>query len=235
MGCAPLWRPSPGQCWHGGSKWTVFYFPARQLNHKKTSRYPSLMNSASYDNSPKPVSAGALYGRLVREAVAPYAISFAAATACMVAIAVSTAGLAWLMDPVVNRVFVEQRADLLWPVGLAVFATFAVKGAATYGQSVIMARAGQTILTDLQNRLFRHLLTMDLGFFAANRTGALISRLTTDINAMRIAVSTALTALGRETLSIILLVGVMFYQDWLLATIAFVAFPAAVFPVASLG
>ncbi|HCX14533.1 MAG TPA: ABC transporter permease [Rhodospirillaceae bacterium] len=186
------------------------------------------------DLSEKP-SASALYSRLVSEAVMPYVGRFGVAVLCMMAVALSTAALAWLMDPVVNQVFVEKRADLLWPVGLGVFATFAIKGLATYGQTVIMTRAGQSILTDLQNRLFRHLLSMDLSFFAANKTGTLISRLTTDINAMRIAVSTALTALGRETLSIILLVGVMFYQDWMLATIAFVAFPAAVFPITALG
>jgi subfamily B ATP-binding cassette protein MsbA len=153
----------------------------------------------------------------------------------MVVVAVSTAALAWLMDPVVNRVFVERRADLLWPVGLAVFASFAFKGAAAYGQTVLMTRLGQNVLLDFQNRLFRHLLQMDLGFFAANRTGTLISRLTTDIAAMRLAVSTALTGLGREVLSVILLVGVMFYQDWLLASIAFIVFPATVIPVAQLG
>jgi subfamily B ATP-binding cassette protein MsbA len=153
----------------------------------------------------------------------------------MVVVAVATAALAWLMDPVVNRVFVERRADLLWPVGLAVFASFAFKGAAAYGQTVLMTRLGQNVLTDFQNRLFRHLLRMDLGFFAANRTGTLISRLTTDIAAMRLAVSTALTGLGREVLSVILLVGVMFYQDWLLASIAFIAFPATVIPIAQLG
>jgi subfamily B ATP-binding cassette protein MsbA len=153
----------------------------------------------------------------------------------MVVVASSTAALAWLMDPVVNRVFVERRADLLWPVGLAVFASFALKGAAAYGQTVLMTRLGQTVLTDFQNRLFRHLLRMDLGFFAANRTGTLISRLTTDIAAMRLAVSTALTGLGREVLSVILLVGVMFYQDWLLASVAFITFPATVIPIAQLG
>src|SRR4051812_192787 len=153
----------------------------------------------------------------------------------MVAVAGSTAALAWLMDPVVSQVFVAKRAELLWPVGLAVFATFAVKGLATYAQTMIMTRVGQTVLTDLQNRLFRHLLTMDLPFFAQHRTGALVSRLTTDIAAMRLAVSTALTGLGRESLSIVLLVAVMFYQDWLLATVAFVAFPATVIPISRLG
>jgi len=185
--------------------------------------------------SESPLPTGVLYRRLLREAVAPYAGRFIMAGFCMVAVALSTAALAWLMDPVVNRVFVERRSDLLWPVGLAVFATFAVKGIGAYGQSVIMTRVGQSVLTDLQNRLFRHLLTLDLGFFAAHRTGTLISRLTTDIAAMRMAVSTALTGLGREALSIIFLVAVMFYQDWLLASIAFVAFPATVIPVAALG
>ncbi len=182
-----------------------------------------------------PVATAGLYRRLLREAVAPYAGRFALAGICMVAVALSTAALAWLMDPVVNRVFVERRADLLWPVGLAVFATFAVKGIGAYGQTVIMTRLGQTVLTDLQNRLFRHLLRMDLTFFAAHRTGTLISRLTTDIAAMRTAVSTALTGLGREALSIIFLVAVMFYQDWLLATVAFVVFPATVIPITTLG
>ena len=184
---------------------------------------------------PAPLPTGALYRRLLREAVAPYAGRFLLAGLCMVAVALSTAALAWLMDPVVNRVFVERRAELLWPVGLAVFATFAVKGLGAYGQTVIMTRVGQTVLTDLQNRLFRHLLHMDLTFFAAHRTGTLISRLTTDIAAMRMAVSTALTGLGRESLSIVFLVGVMFYQDWLLATVAFVAFPATVIPISTLG
>ncbi len=187
------------------------------------------------ETQPLPPSTASLYRRLLREAVTPYAGRFVLAGLCMLAVALSTAALAWLMDPVVNRVFVERRADLLWPVGLAVFATFAVKGIGAYGQTVIMTRIGQTVLTDLQNRLFRHLLRMDLAFFATHRTGALISRLTTDIAAMRIAVSTALTGLGREALSIIFLVAVMFYQDWLLATVAFVAFPATVIPIATLG
>jgi len=173
--------------------------------------------------------------RLIREAVVPYAGKFLLAALCMVTAATATAAQAWLMEPVVTRVFVDKRADLLWPVGLAVLASFAVRGFATYGQTILMIRTGQTILADLQNRLFAHILRMDLGFFANNRTGALVSRLTTDINAMRVAVSTALTGLGRETLSIVLLVGVMFYQDWLLASIAFVAFPATVIPISGLG
>ncbi len=176
-----------------------------------------------------------VWPRLARDAVLPYFGQFLLAGLCMILVAVSTAALAWLMNPVVDKVFVERRAELLWLVGGAVFACFAVKGVAAYGQTIIMTRVGQTILTDMQNRLFAHVLAMDLAFFATNKTGALISRLTTDINSMRQAVSTALTGLGREALSVIFLVGVMFIQDWILASIAFVVFPPSVIGVTGLG
>ncbi len=176
-----------------------------------------------------------LLKRLVREAVTPYSGRLALAVVSMVAVAATTAALAWLMDPVVNRVFVDRRADLLWPVGGAVLAVFVVKGLATYAQTVLMTSVGQSVLRDMQNRLFRHLMTQDLAFFQSQSTGSLMSRFTTDIGMMRQAVSTALTGLGKDSLSVLFLVGVMFYQDWLLATIAFVVFPATVIPITTLG
>jgi subfamily B ATP-binding cassette protein MsbA len=181
------------------------------------------------------VPPGSTASRLLRDAVLPNVGKFTLAGLCMVIVAVTTAALAWLMDPVVTGVFDEKRADLLWPVGGAVLTAFALKGVAAYAQTVIMTRAGQSILTDLQNRLFAHIMAMDLAFFAVNKTGALISRLTTDIAAMRQAVSSAVTAVGREALSVIFLIGVMFYQDWILASIAFVAFPPSVYLVTGLG
>ncbi|MDE0799881.1 MAG: ABC transporter transmembrane domain-containing protein [Rhodospirillaceae bacterium] len=178
---------------------------------------------------------GPLLRRLVREAVAPYGSRVALAAVFMVLVAATTAALAWLMDPVVNRVFVERRSDLLWSVGGAVFAAFMVKGMATYAQTVLMTGVGQSVLMDMQNRLFRHLMHQDLAFFQRQSTGGLMSRFTTDIGMMRQAVSTALTGLGKDSLSVIFLVGVMFYQDWLLATLAFVVFPATVIPITRLG
>lgn len=178
---------------------------------------------------------GPLLRRLVREAVAPYGSRVALAVVFMVLVAATTAALAWLMDPVVNRVFVERRSDLLWSVGGAVFAAFTIKGMATYAQTVLMTGVGQSVLMDMQNRLFRHLMHQDLAFFQRQSTGGLMSRFTTDIGMMRQAVSTALTGLGKDSLSVIFLVGVMFYQDWLLATVAFVVFPATVIPITRLG
>ena len=176
-----------------------------------------------------------LLKRLVKEAVAPYSTQLALAIFCMLIVAATTAGLAWLMDPVVNQVFVEKRSDLLWLIGGAVFAVFLTKGLATYCQTVIMAGVGQNVLMDMQKRLFAHLMTQDLLFFKTTSSGELMSRFSADITMMRQAVSTALTGIGKDFFSLIFLVIVMFFQDWLLALIAVFVFPATVVPITSLG
>ena len=98
-----------------------------------------------------------------------------------------------------------------------------------------MSFVGQRIITDTQHRLYAHLSTMELGFFHRMPTGNLISRFTIDINMMRAAVSNALTGIGKDFLTLICLVGVMFQQDWVLASIAFIIFPIAILPIARLG
>jgi len=177
----------------------------------------------------------ALMSRLVRESIRPYIGWIGAALLCMALVAAATAASAWLMKPVINDVFFEKNEQLLWLISGAVFVTFTIKGIANYGQSVLMSYVGQRIITDTQHRLYAHLTNMELGFFHDMPTGNLISRFTVDINMMRAAVSNALTGLGKDFLSLIGLVGVMFWQDWKLALLAFIVFPIAVIPIARLG
>ncbi len=176
-----------------------------------------------------------LVGRLLRESVSPYKGWIVLAVACMAVMAVATALSAWLMKPVVNEIFVARNRDLLWPIGGAVLATFLVKGVATYAQATLMSFVGLKIIADSQNRLFAHLSRMDIGFFHGISTGKLISRFTIDINQMRVAVSNALTGVGKDMLSLIGLVVVMFIQDWRLALISFFVFPVAIYPIVRLG
>ncbi|MCP5367022.1 MAG: ABC transporter ATP-binding protein [Hyphomicrobiales bacterium] len=147
----------------------------------------------------------------------------------------ATALSAWLMEPVVNEIFIAANRDMLWLVGGAVLGTFAVKGAANFAQASIMAFVGLRIIADSQNRLYAHLSRMDLGFFHHQSTGRLLSRFTVDANLMRSAVSNTLTGLGKDVLSLLGLVVVMFVQDWQLAAAAFFVFPVAVYPIARLG
>ena len=177
----------------------------------------------------------ALVRRLLKESVRPYLKWIGFALVGMVFVAGATAAMAWLMKPVINDVFVAKNKEFLLPISIAVLVTFAIKGFANYAQSVIMHYVGQRIITDTQHRLYGHLTRMDLGFFHQTPTGSLISRFTVDINMMRAAVSNALTGIGKDFLTLIFLVGVMFIQDRYLAVIAFVVFPVAILPIVKLG
>ncbi|MBM3581443.1 MAG: ABC transporter permease, partial [Alphaproteobacteria bacterium] len=184
---------------------------------------------------PPHASSVQLMRRLLRESVRPYAGTLALAVLCMALMASATALSAWLMKPVVNDVFIGRDPAMLWLIGGAVLATFLVKGLANYAQATLMSYVGLKIVADNQNRLFAHLARMDLRFFHDNATGRLISRFTVDIGLMRAAVSTVLTGFGKDALSLVGLVAVMFIQDWRLALTAFVVFPVAVWPIARLG
>jgi len=173
--------------------------------------------------------------RMWRAFIRPHAFWLVVASVAMALVAGTTAITAWLMDPVVNEVFVEKNADLLWLVGGGVLATFVVKSLAAYFQDALLAYVGQRIVADIQSRLFGHLLDQDVALFQARATGTLISHFTFDVQALRQAVSNAIVGLGRDGLSVILLVGVMVYQDWLLSLITLVVAPLTAVPIDRLG
>ena len=180
-------------------------------------------------------STRALVGRLLREHVRPYAGRLGLALILMAMVAGATATLAKLMEPVLDQVFTARDPAALREVALLVLVVFTVKGLASYGEAVVMNGVGQRIIADLQARLFGRLIHADLAFFNDTSTGSLISHFTNDANLLRSAVSNSLTGIGKDTLTLIALVAVMFYQDWLLAVIAFFAFPTAVLPIRRLG
>ncbi|MBN2751324.1 MAG: ATP-binding cassette domain-containing protein [Rhodospirillaceae bacterium] len=173
----------------------------------------------------------ALMRRLFREAARPYIWYMAAAVVCMALVAGTTAMSAWLLDPVVNKVFVDRDRAMLWMIGGAVMGVFAVKSLASYLQDVLLSHVGQNIIADTQDRLFARIVDQEVALFQDRASGSLVSHFTYDINAMRIAVSSAFIGIGRDLLSVIFLVGITFYQDWMLASISLVVAPISVLPI----
>ena len=180
-------------------------------------------------------STSSLMGRLGRAYIRPYIGQIALAIFFMVIVASAQGMSAWLMKPIIDDVFIAKDRDMLKLVSLAVLATFAIKGFANYAQSLLMNFVGMRIVADAQNILYSHLTKMDLGFFHNNPTGTLVSRFTADIIQIRNVVSSALTSLGKDLMSVIALVGVMFYQNMELAFISIFVFPIAILPMVKLG
>lgn len=187
------------------------------------------------DPRPRPSSTRQLLARLVRDHVRPYVARLLLAVLCMTLAAGATAALAYLMEPVLDEIFIEKDRTLLIAVPAAVIALTLVKGAATYGQAVLIAFVGQRVIADLQSRIFAHILRFDLAFFQDTASGKLVSRLTNDVNLMRNAVANALTGMVKDSLTLLFLIGVMFEKDWKLALIACVVFPIAIYPIVRIG
>ena len=171
----------------------------------------------------------------MRDHVRPHLGRLALAVLCMTLAAGSTAALAYLMEPVLDQIFLEKDRTLLVVVPIAVIGITLIRGAATYGQAVLMAFVGQRVIAELQSRIFAHVLRFDLAFFQDTASGRLVSRLTNDVNMMRSAVSNALTGVVKDSLTLMFLVGVMFEKDWKLALIACVVFPIAIYPITKIG
>ena len=173
--------------------------------------------------------------RIFHEHIRPYGRYFGIAIILMILAALSTSALPYLLQPVFDEVFTHGTPQLLMFVCGGIFLAFVVKGATSFGEAVIMTYVGQRIISDLQNRLFSHLMHLDLAYFHGTSSGDLLSRFTNDVNLMRNAVATTLVGFGKDSFTLIFLVSLMFYRDWTLACIAFFIFPLAVLPILRIG
>ena len=180
-------------------------------------------------------STRALVRRLLRERLRGYFVLIAGALMCMVAIAAGNAGIIWLMQPALDDVFIAGNRDLLYPISLAILAMSVLIGSAFYGQAVLMAWVGQRIVADFRRDMYVKLMSADLGFFVNTDTGNLISRFTGDATMLSTTLVRAMTGFVKDTLLLIGLVGLMFYQEWLLALIALFVFPCVIWPIVSIG
>ena len=188
-------------------------------------------SSATHNGPPGARQRRRLLGRLVGLAVGPHWPTLLAALFCMAMVAASTAVTAWLMQPVIVRIFVERDRSMLWAIAGTVVATFLARSLANYGQDALIAKIGQRVIADLQSRLFRHLIRHDVALLQSRHSGSLVSHFTYDINVMRSAVSNALVGIGRDSLTVLALVGLMFWKDWTLALVTLLVAPLTTIPV----
>jgi subfamily B ATP-binding cassette protein MsbA len=176
-----------------------------------------------------------LLKRLWRDYLAAFQKRMWLAGILMIIVAGTTAANAWLMQPVLDDIFLRKDQSMLYVIPIAVLVIFTLKSFATYGQNLILQLMGQRILATMQQQLYRHVIHADIGLFSQASSGRLISRFTNDIYIMRQSVSTLFTNIVKESLTLVFLIGVMVYQSWELAIIALVVFPITVLPIIRLG
>jgi subfamily B ATP-binding cassette protein MsbA len=183
----------------------------------------------------KPEASWVLMKRLFAGYLRDHIPSFAIASVFMGIAAGMTGAVAYIIKPVVDELGKPHDRIHMIELSCAVLAIFFLRGLGTYFHTVIMNRIGQRIVTDVQQQMYRHLLGADLAFFHANSSGSLMSRVVNDVGIMRQAVGECMTSTFKGGLTLIFLIGVMFYQNWELALVSFAVFPLSAWFVMRVG
>ncbi|WP_103578611.1 ABC transporter ATP-binding protein [Campylobacter concisus] len=145
-----------------------------------------------------------------------------------------TAVSAYLVEPVLNKIFVEKNEKLLYILPCAIIAIYVIKNIGTFMQAYFTAYIGQDTIRKFREKMVANLLNLDMDFFNEFRTGELISRTTNDIDRIRSIVSSIIPELTRESVTIIGLLCVVIYQSPKLAFFALVVMPVAIYPISRL-
>ncbi len=145
-----------------------------------------------------------------------------------------TAVSAYLVEPVLNKIFVEKNETLLYMLPCAIIAIYVLKNIGTFMQAYFTAYIGQDTIRRFREKMVENLLNLDMKFFNDFRTGELISRTTNDIERIRSIVSSIIPELTRESVTIIGLLCVVIYQSPKLAFFALVVMPVAIYPISRL-
>ena len=147
----------------------------------------------------------------------------------------STSAVAYLLDPAINELFIKQTSSLLYVIPFLIIIAFGVKGLSLYLAKVIMIGVGEEVKKEVQTDMFASLIKADTKLIDEKHSGKFITNLTNDVNMITNLLSTAILNLFKDSLTLIGLLCVMFYQNWKLSLLAIIMIPLASFTARSLG
>jgi len=150
-------------------------------------------------------------------------------------VAGSTSAIAWLLDPAIKKIFIEKDQTLIFLIPAAIILAFTTKGLSLYIAKTTLIKVGQEVTKILQLQLMKSIIKADAEIVDKKHSGKFISHLTFDISMMTNLISVVILNVAKDSLTLIGLIGVMFYQNWRLAIFALIMIPLASFAAKSLG
>ena len=150
-------------------------------------------------------------------------------------VAASTSSIAWLLDPAIEKIFIEKDQTLILIIPAFIILAFTTKGVSLYLAKVIMIGVAEDVKKNIQTDMLKSLIKADTKLIENKHTGKFVSNLTFDVGMITNLVSTGLLNVTKDSLTLIGLLGVMFYQNWKLSIIALLMIPLASFFARSLG
>ena len=165
--------------------------------------------------------------RLYKEYVKKHLNRIFLALILSIIVAASTSSIAWLLDPAVKKIFIEQNKLYAWSIPILIVVAFSSKGLSLYFARISIIRVGQEVAGSLQKKIANNILTSDIQTLDNRHSGKYISNIMFDTHNVQNLVSTGVLNLMKDTFSVIALVSLMFYQNWKLALFAILMMPLA--------
>jgi len=173
--------------------------------------------------------------RLYKEYINRYLKKIFIALFFSIVIAGSTAAIAWLLDPAIKEIFVKKNKEFMLLIPIAIILAFAIKGMSLYLVRTMMIKVGASIEKEVQQDLLETIIKADTQVIEKKHSGKFIANLTFDAALIVQLVSTAVLSLIKDSLTLIALLSLMFYQNWKLSLLAIIMIPLATFTAKSLG
>ena len=173
--------------------------------------------------------------RLFKGYVFPYKFKFAVSILLMFVVAGTTAAHAYLVKPALDEVFVKKNTAVLVLIPVAIMIITVIKALATYFQMLLMNYINIYITADLRKELYSHFIYSDISDLNRSSSGEMLAKVMMEVNMIVGGITTAVNGFFKQLVTLVVLVGVMFYQSMELALIAFIGFPLAVYPVYKIG
>ena len=165
--------------------------------------------------------------RIFREYVKKHIKRILIALTLSIIVAGSTAGIAWLLDPAVKKIFIEQNRIFSWSIPILIIIAFCSKGLSLYFARINIIRVGEEVAGALQKKIAYNILSSDIQTLDNKHSGKYISNIMYDTHNVQNLVSTGVLNLMKDSFSVIALVSLMFYQNWKLALFAILMMPLA--------
>ncbi|MBM4139160.1 MAG: lipid A export permease/ATP-binding protein MsbA [Nitrospira sp.] len=164
------------------------------------------------------------FTRLIRY-VGPYRTRFIGGVACAGLVALLTGVYAWLMKPVLDGIFISKNETLLFLLPLAVLAVAVLRSGFSYCQKYLIISVGNRVVTDVRQELLFQLIRLPVGYHDTNTTGRSVSRVTSDVTVMASTVSGVIRDVVQHGLTFVVMIGVIFYQNWKMAGLSLIVMP----------
>ncbi|WP_343312632.1 ABC transporter ATP-binding protein [Brucella sp. BE17] len=170
--------------------------------------------------------------RMLSENIGEYKKNYFIAIVASLIVGGSNGALAYMMKPMIDKIFYEQQLGLIWIICGSILAVFILRGLSGYVQAVELAKIGNNLVARYQKRIFDHLMKLGLDFYNDNRSGHLAAQINQNVSGIRDLLNMTISSIARDFISLVGLVAMMFYMDPLLSTAIFLIGPPLILAVA---